>query len=54
MPKKGLSRYRPDRREELLAKHRVKAKESQKRKQIKKRSEYKIRDPKDYPLDNRI
>lgn len=54
MPKKGLDRYRPDRREELLAKHRLKAKELQKRKRLEKQKNYQIADPKDNPLDNRI
>jgi hypothetical protein len=51
MPRKGINRYRPDRREELLEKARIKAKEQQKRDLIKKRNNYKIRDS---PLDNRI
>ena len=54
MTKKGIDRYRPDRREELLAKARLKSKEQQRRDLIKKRNNYKIRDPKDNPLDNRI
>lgn len=52
MPKKGLDRYRPDRREELLAKARKSAKETQKRKWLEKQKNYNIR--RDDPLDDRV
>lgn len=51
MAKKGINRYRPDRREELLEKARKAQKELKKRQLIEKRLKYKIRDD---PLDDRI
>ena len=46
--------YRPDRKEEILAKSRKAVKDLKRRKLMEKRKNYKIRDPKENPLDNRI
>lgn len=46
--------YRPDRKEERLAIEKETRKRASERRRLEKKANFKIRDSKDYPLDNRI